>query len=276
MFLAQQALKRITATAVALVTLAASVPSRADDDDPASCIAASEDGQKLRNAGQYLRARTSFTACAHEACPAQIRGDCLGWLDDLDKKMPTVVLSARDSGTDVSDVGVAVDGVPLATHLDGRPVSLDPGEHKFHFVRGNEKPFDVVAVLRAGDKNRAIAAKFGADPILVTPGPPPLAYVLTGVAVVGVGAFAVLGLAGKHQIDECTGGNVCADRSGHETASVRDFVIGDSALVVGLAAGAVATWLFLKRREPVLVYPDAAAALVPLKSGAAASVSFRF
>ncbi|MEO7112534.1 MAG: hypothetical protein ABI183_18965, partial [Polyangiaceae bacterium] len=68
--------------------------------DVEGCIAASEDGQKLRDDGHYLRARASFASCGHEACPTEIRAYCVQALDDVDQRTPTVVLSAKSRGND--------------------------------------------------------------------------------------------------------------------------------------------------------------------------------
>ncbi|MGH7284692.1 MAG: hypothetical protein ACRELY_24470 [Polyangiaceae bacterium] len=248
-------------------------PSNSGEVD--TCIAASDDGQKSRDDGHYLRARASFITCAHEACPAQIRSDCLQWLDDVDKKTPTVVLSARDSGNDVVDVKVTVDGVPLVDHLDGRPIPLDPGEHRFRYTHGSYAPVEDVVVLTAGEKNRPISAKFGTEPVAVRPGPPPLAFVLSGVALVGIGVFAAFGVAGMNEIADCRDQGGACDKSSHQTKTVTDFVIGDSSLVVGLAAGTVAAWLFLKHRDPVM-QERVTAAVIPTSHGGAASFSIRF
>lgn len=264
----------LIANAILLGAVTATAQEPVSGGQVDACIAASDDGQKLRDDGHYLRARTSFITCAHEACPAEIRSDCLQWLDDVDKKTPTVVLSARESGNDIVDVKVTVDGVPLVDHLDGRPVSLDPGEHKFRYEHGSYPPVEDVVVLRAGEKNRPISAKFGADPVPVRPGPPVLAYVLSGVAVVGVASFAFFGLSGLHKINSCTDDPNC-NRSDAKPGVVTDFVIGDSSLVIGIAAGSVATWLFLKHRDPV-VQERVTAGVTPTSHGAAASLSVRF
>ena len=271
--------KRLALVISGAVLFRASAATAQDASSNASevdtCIAASDDGQKLRDDGHYLRARASFITCAHEACPAQIRNDCLQWLDDVDKKTPTVVLSARDSGNDVADVTVTVDGVPLVDHLDGRPIPLDPGEHRFRYVHGSYPPIDDVVVLRAGEKNRPISAKFGAEPVAVQPGPPALAFVLSGVAAVGLTSFAIFAVSGYGLVQECKDQGSSCNRDSQRTKTITDFAIGDTSLVIGLAAGTIATYLFLKHRDPI-VQERVTAGIAPTTHGAAASLSFHF
>jgi hypothetical protein len=268
-------LSRAAIAAIVPLLLCSLVDGAHAEDDATACIAASEDGQKLRDDGHYLRARASFISCAHEACPAQIRSDCLQWLDDVDKKTPTVVLSARDSGKDVTDVSVSVDGIPFVDRLDGRPLSLDPGEHRFRWTHASEPPLEEAIVLRAAEKNRRISAKFGTDPLPVRPGPPALAFVLGGVAVVGVGVFAFSGITGLNEINSCNKNPSCnVDNS--KSKPLTYFIIGDSSLAVGLTAGVVATYLFLKHRDAVMPDQRVTAGVSPTPHGASAGLSIRF
>lgn len=212
-----------------------------------ACVAASEDGQKLRNAGHYLRAHDSFASCGHETCPTEIRAFCVQSLDDLDQRTPTVVLSAKSRGNDESNVTVSVDGASFAARLDGRPTPIDPGEHRFRWVHAADAPIDQTIVIRAGEKNRALAVEFGSAPPKPEPkrpGPPALAYVLAGVGVVGVVTGVALDIGGYGIYTHCKDAGGACDKSSEQSKSVTDFVIGDAALIVGLAAGGVATWLF--------------------------------
>jgi hypothetical protein len=245
-----------------------------------ACVAASEDGQKLRDEGHYLRAHASFASCGHETCPTEIRAFCVQSMDDVDQRTPTVVLSAKSRGNDESNVSVSIDDSPFAARLDGRPQPIDPGEHRFRWVHGLDAPVDQTIVIRAGEKNRALAVEFGSAPPKEEPrrpGPPALAYVLVGVGVVGVTTGVILDVVGYGHYTTCSNAGASCDNSSEKSKALTEFVIGDSAIVVGLAAGAVATWLFLRHRD--VEAPSAShvsGAVIPLQHGVAAGLSTTF
>jgi hypothetical protein len=250
---------------VAGATLGGATTARAQDQGPSpgvkACLDATESGQKLRDGGAYLRAREQFIACAGEQCPGEVRKSCVGWLEDLDKLVPTVVFAASAHGTDVTDVRVTIDGTTVVERIDGKPVSLDPGEHRFHFERAGEAPVDRTVVLRAGEKERAIAVRFGPEP---APAPAPLLsapasaagqragggtpfYALTAFGIASVLAGAALDVSGYVFLQQCGGDATCS--GGHERAEVQwRFVAGDLLLAAGVASG-IGAWL-LRPREP--------------------------
>ena len=231
-----------------LSTLAA--PARADVD---ACIRAADAGQKLRDTGSYLRARAQFIACAADECPGEIRKRCVGWLAELDKITPTVVFAARSHGNEVSDVRVSIDGVALAEGIDGKPVALDPGEHRFRFERLGNPPVTVTAVIVAGEKDRLITARFGQEP---SPSPNPGAGELApdarhkpsaveyALGAFGLASFAtgiVLDTSGYVFLQQCAGDASCS--GAHERAEVQwRFLTGDILLAVGVLSTAAA-WL---------------------------------
>jgi hypothetical protein len=99
--------------------------------DNAACLDAASRGQTLRDARKFVEAREQFLVCAASTCPAAVRADCVTWLTEVDKALPSVVITAKDaSGADVVDVTVAVDGRPLASKLDADDVrDLPLGVH---------------------------------------------------------------------------------------------------------------------------------------------------
>src|SRR6516162_662763 len=80
----------------ACLSLCVVSPARADDDEKARCIEASEQGQVLRNANSYTSARQAFERCAMESCPQVLRERCVTWLTDLNERFPSVIVAARD------------------------------------------------------------------------------------------------------------------------------------------------------------------------------------
>lgn len=225
--------------------------------DAESCVAASDEGQKLRDEGHLRAARAKLATCAAEECPSPVRANCVQWLDDVDKRTPTIVLAATSQGKDATDVAVSIDGAIVAQHLDGNAIPLDPGTHKFHFEHAGDPPQDETIVLREGEKDRAIRVAFGA--LLVSPPPkkppPTLAYAMTGVAVgsaVAFGAFALTSFLIVHDWDQCkvVDPSKC-NESGHQTATLTTVVLADVSLGIAVITAAIATWAFVAHaRKP--------------------------
>jgi hypothetical protein len=251
---------------------------RAGPVDPKVCIEATDQGQQLRDTGKLRQARAAFATCAQEGCPPPIRHDCQGWLDDVDQRMPTIVLGARAHGRDIGDVSVTLDGQALVGSLDGRPVAVDPGSHQLHFEHAGDPPVDQPVVVRTGEKDRLVTVTFGPEPApplpAGRPGPPTLAYVLAGVGGAGVVAFGILAGLGYSAYSQCKSEESSCNVS-QERSKANDFWIpGDISLAVGLVAGGVATLLFLKPRSASI--PAATAGIAPLRGGAMAQAGITF
>jgi hypothetical protein len=123
------------------------------------CIAAATDGQRTRDDGRWLEAKEQFLTCAAATCPGLVRAECARWLSDLDAKIPSVVLGAKDaSGVDLTAVRVLLDGKPYVNALDGRPRQLDPGAHRLRFVGEGDLAANVDVVIRAGESARVVVA----------------------------------------------------------------------------------------------------------------------
>ena len=123
---------RLAALVALVLGAGALAPSTAHAaDEKLACVRAGEKAQKLRDSGKLMAARAELLTCVREVCPAVVRGDCAGWLGDVEASTPTIVARARDdSGHDLRDVIVSVDGARVASQLDGRPLPVDPGEHE--------------------------------------------------------------------------------------------------------------------------------------------------
>jgi hypothetical protein len=224
-------------------------------DDKATCIDTASKGQTLRNAHKLVEAREQLRVCASAMCPAAIQTDCAGWLADVEKTLPTVVLTARSgAGADLVDVKVSVDGQPLVSKLDGQAVPMNAGTHTFHFEGADGTSLDQQVLVREGEKNQTVGAVLGAAP----PAPAPLpattpdttaapssplrtvgwALGAAGVAGLGVGAvFGTIAIGdknGAHCVNNvCDPGTVSGIKS---AALVSD--IGWIAGGVLLASGA--------------------------------------
>jgi hypothetical protein len=146
----------------------------------AQCLEAHTKGQDLRRDGRLSAAREQFRTCGGSACPALVRDDCTRRLDELDKAQPTVVFEVKDgAGRDVSGLRVTVDGELPVGHLEGAPLSVDPGDHTFRFEAAGQTPVISSLVIRETEKNRHERIVMGnSSPTLASPAasaPPPLA-----------------------------------------------------------------------------------------------------
>jgi hypothetical protein len=282
----------VAATLVA-VGLFSSAPARAD---VRACLDAAEEGQKARDAGAYRRARGAFIACAAEECPGEVRKSCVGWLGELEKATPTVVFGARARGAEVSDVRVSVDGEVVATRIDGKPIPLDPGEHRFRFERAGEDPVDQTSVVLAGEKERLMSVRFGPEPVATPSGvasPPGAAPnappgsagtgVAPGAAAVTLGAVglasllagAVLDVSGYVFLQQCAGDPSCTGQ--HERAEVQwRLLTGDLLLGAGALAcvGALLVNAHRHAASGAATAPHVGA--TPTRSGATVGLTFVF
>lgn len=237
----------------------------ADAPSARACIEAATEGQKLRDTGKLLDARSKFLVCTQDACPADIRSDCAAWLSRVDKGMPRVVFGARDAvGRDLVDVRVLANDSVVATELLGREQLLDPGPYRFVFEREDGARVAVSAVLRVGDAARPIIAQFPAASAVedkpkgqpakaATPSSTSsrtIALIGTGAgALIAAGTFASFLFHAQSQWDDlksscapsCTGGDVRALRT--------DIAIANVSGIAALALSAVFGGLVLFTRS---------------------------
>jgi hypothetical protein len=138
-------------------------------DQKEACLAAADTGQSLRDDGQYSIAREQFVACSRDVCPKLVHDQCTEWLRQLDEATPTVIFGAKDDhGSEVS-ARVLLDGKPIASSVDHKPVNVDPGPHDVRFEHDPDEPITMHVVVRAGEKNRDVSATF---PLVEAPTPP--------------------------------------------------------------------------------------------------------
>jgi hypothetical protein len=148
----------------------------ADEDD--DCLQAADKGQTLRDVHKLIEAREQFRRCAVASCPVAVQNDCVGWVKEADKDVPTVVLSARDAaGNDSFEVSVTVDGAPLAARLEGLALPVDPGVHTFRFQWPDGSSRDRQVLVSQGQKDRGVSASL--VPSVGKPAPLPSAQVVS-------------------------------------------------------------------------------------------------
>ncbi len=255
--------------------LVAPASARADDT---TCIDAHVEAQRLQKSGKARAAREMLVECAKPTCPTMLVSECTTMLVEVEKSIPTIVLSAKAGPSDVGDVEVRVGEALLAPRLDGKAIELDPGEHTFVFRRGKDEQRVTVIVLE-GDKNRPISVTFP-DKTKPDPGPEepgaggervisPGFWISGSVGLAGLVLFAGLGGAGlakKSGLDDRACSPFCPS---NEVDEVRGLFLGaDISLGIGLAGLAVAPIFYFT--SPVTARAPAGSGALSLSIGASA------
>jgi hypothetical protein len=274
-------LPRVVALLLLLLSTEATVafasPAFADSVTPRRCVDASEDAGMLQKAEKLGAARASYLVCSDAACPKDVREECVHRLSEVIDAMPSVVFNVKDaSGNDLSDVRVTMDGAPLVDHVGPTAVTIDPGEHTFHFEGADpSQAIDKKFVVRDGEKNRAIDVVLGHAPVAETPAavtpatvppPPPAvsaemgsssppppppeppssaqrtagAWIFWG-GVAGMGVGGIVGLLAKNQFN--TAQMETGSQQYDDSASAVATGNAATAIVIGGAVLAVVGWI---------------------------------
>ena len=198
-----------------LLLPASLVATTAFADDKAACLDAATKGQRFKDTHKLVEARDQLRICAAAACPAVVQTDCANWLAEVEKALPTVVVTAKSgAGADLVDVKVTVDGQPLVSKLDGQAIPMNAGPHTFHF-EGADGTLDQQVVVTEGEKSQKVAIVLGAPPPAPDTGGSStwktVGWVLGGVGVAGLGVGTVAGLIamGDKNNAGCNSSNVC-------------------------------------------------------------------
>jgi hypothetical protein len=245
---------------LAIVSTVASYAPRAassESDTKRACLASYEGGQRLKKRGALVRATGELTACAQSACPAAIRQECVGWLAETERAVPTVVLVARGpDGEDLTDVAVRANDAPLADRLSGGAIALDPGRYTLRFER---PPLPAVArtiVLAEGEKARRVEVAFARPPVFAPPASAPASarasawpWVFVGVGIAGLGGAAYLLYRGNAEASSLEACRPACDRDRAESA--RDTIVAGDVLL-GVGAASILTglgWMLFDRGD---------------------------
>ena len=286
---------RLFATYCAIL-MGALLPSTAwadgDKGTQADCVSAFETAQELRSTGDLVTARARLLSCIRTECPSSVRTECGKWFEQVEREVPTFIVSAQADGEDRTDVRVEMDGKPVQDSLDGKAVQVNPGAHSFRFYLA---PFDAMEkkiVISEGDKLRVISVEFQSPkradpapapppaPALPTPRPtyrpiPPAVYVLGSVAALGGASFAYFAVTGATKQDNLKAS--CAPScSKDDVQNVRSkYLLADISLGVGVAALVTGTVLYLARPDQPLA-ESAQVSIFPTRGGLNASARFQF
>jgi hypothetical protein len=253
--------------AAALVAVALAAPARAAASD--GCAGSYERAQEHRLEGRLRAAAEQLLECAQATCPAFVRSDCTKWLDEVQAAQPTMVFVARQAGRERDDVTVTCNGQPVATRLDGRAVSVDPGKQSCRFEAEGAGPLTLPLLVLEGQKNCLVEVQLPPESRTALRAVP---LVLAGVGAAGVVGFAVLGTSGLRAERRLRGSCAPTCPAG-EVDSVRTrYRLADVSLGVGLLSAAVASYLYWSAPPGRAV--DVAVAVGP--GGAAVAVGSAF
>ena len=170
---------------LAVATLLAAPYARAGDPSVPECLTATENAVKLKKELKLRKAREQLILCGAPSCPSMVRADCTHGVDEVNGLLPTIVFTVKTAaGQELSAVKVTMDGEVVAEHLDGGPLTLDPGSHEFTFAAVGQPPVTQTLMLHANEKGRSETVLVGPPaptptpplptaPALVSPAPPP-------------------------------------------------------------------------------------------------------
>jgi hypothetical protein len=254
----------------ALAALASTLfATNAMAQDKAACLEASAKAQDLRDAHKLLATRDQLQICAADACPNVVREDCKTWLDEVDRAIPTVTITAKDdAGAPLVNVKVVIDG-KVATSRLGGTIEVDPGKHHFHFEGAGGGVWNQDLIVGQGEKGKPIAIVLTRPTASAGEQPPPdddetppdtslrgsssgsglrtAGFVVGGVGVGGLllgGIFGILAIDAKSSAN-CDAAGFCdADPLDRAKAmalgSTVSLIVGGALLATGLTLVLVA------------------------------------
>jgi hypothetical protein len=262
------------------------LPLRAEDSaagaspSRAQCLQLHEQAQSARLQGELLAARAALRECASAACPGLVTRDCVDWLQEVERQMPSVIFRGEENGDDLVELRVSEGDKLLTASLTGTPLELDPGPHHFTAELAGFPVQHATYVLQAGDKARVVLFEFkspapkppapaaapSASPEPERSRPVPLAtYVLGGSALLAAATGSGLGLAAlarRNDVrDSCA--PLCTDRD------LRGFknlaLASDLSFGVALLSAGAAAYAYLARPGMAAPKPQRASANTNLR-----------
>jgi hypothetical protein len=225
----------------------------------AQCVAALDEGQSLQSSRRLKDARARYMACAAETCPGVVREDCSKLLNDVEAALPSIVLSAKVDGHDVTDAKMLLDGQAPEGAEEGRSIVVDPGAHVARFERMGSAPIEVRIVAKEGEKNRQVVGSFiipriaTTQPVNITSekrGLPILPIALAGTGALAIGGSFLLRADANSRAEDLQARCAPAcDAAERDSLSDR-LVLANVGLAVGLTALAASavTWILDSKR----------------------------
>lgn len=266
-------LRALGAMVLACAGVSLAPPASGAEPTKDECITANESAQALQKDSRLRAAKEQLQICVSKSCPGPVRDDCQQRLDAVAKATPTIVFDAKDAlGNAVTAVTVTVDGAPLADHLDGTALVVDPGQHQFAFSAPGMNPLQRAIQIQPGEQNRHESLVLVARPTQAPPLPPPTAtatstaqppspetggssrmpaYVAFGAGAVGLVVGAVF--TGMWFSAKSSGDSACIPRcdaataNDYESKQKTDTAVLALGYGIAVAGAAVGTYLWLQQ-----------------------------
>jgi hypothetical protein len=291
--------------AVAWATSAAPQAPTPAAPDKEACASAHEQAQISRKHGRLLEARGKLQLCAADACPALARQDCGVWLVEVEERLPTIVIAAKDThGAPTTAVKCALDGEPLIDQLGAAPLPINPGAHTLKCEMEGAPPVEQALAVVEGEKGRRVDLTFeppkqpdpppvpsastsastsaSVAPPPFPPPPPPRAtpaivYGLAGVAVVGLASFVYFGVRGLSDESGLRGSCKPLCNPSDVSAISTKYHIADTSLAISVLAAGAAAWIYFSNSAtPGAPQTGARVGVTAMPGGGGARVELSF
>ncbi|WP_394836481.1 hypothetical protein LVJ94_06195 [Pendulispora rubella] len=213
-----------------------------------------------RKNGELLSARTKLRVCAGETCPGLVRTDCVEWLGQVERAIPSILVEAKSDEGDVFDVAVTLDGKLVASTLDGRPIELDPGLHTVRFAKHGKPSLEQKVLAREGERGKSVTASWLTPATVPSVSRPPnegntsrpvptSVFVLGGIGLAGMGGFAVFAALGAQKRNELETGCAPFCNADQVRPAKTDYLVADISLAIGAGALLGAAIAFFARPD---------------------------
>ena len=267
---------------------AAAEEEQSPQNTQAMCLEQHVNSQRLRQERKLLEARDALVSCAAYECPVIVRRDCLNWLEELRREVPSLVFRVMVDGRSTADAKVFLDGELVAEQLDGRAIEVNPGLHTIRYEVDSFPSLEQEVIVTEGERFRvvegALVTPTEAEPALPAQGlptgtlPPPeieyerpvptATYVLGGLGLAALATGAGFGIATLTLESDMEGR--CADRCTSDAirALEQRALIADISLGVGAASMVAAGLFYFLRPEKPVNAPEVDVAVGPHSVGA--------
>jgi hypothetical protein len=230
-----------------------------------------------------------FVGRRRDPCPKVFQPECVQWLNEVEKILPSVVFEVTSDSGPPASVTVLIDGTIVATRLDGTAVPINPGEHTFRFEADDRPAVETRLLVVEGDKSRRVSVAMpkssttttttstssdDAPETMTRSSTPWGGWMLLGIGAVAFASFGYFGLHGlsmRSDLDRCT--PHC--QQGDIDATRRSFLFADVSLGVGLVAVVAGTYVILSHSSA----PSGATSSIgfaPTRGGATLALTFSY
>ncbi len=243
----------------------AETETASEGPDQAACLAAHSKAQALKKETRFIEAQEQLFICSSASCPGPVIADCGGWIEELDRRTPSLAFSVRRDGVEAREASVSLDGKPVTDR--SVVVKVNPGRHVVRVELAPFAPREEVVFARDAAGTQVVRIEFQTEkPVSEASAPstasygdayerptPTIVYPLLGLSAAGFasfGVFAWIGNERQRELEKECEPN-CTD---DEVQPMKNaYMIGDISLAVGAASLLGAGIIYLARpSRPVM------------------------